>query len=358
MDSSAHIRFFDAHCDTVMRVFDTGLDFVAGQGQAHADLPRFLKAGFCIQLFAIFAPKSEYVDRDLLVQADEIIATIKGWVTAAGERMRLILTGDDIREACAGDGVLGALLGMEGADPLGDRAANLTHFHAAGLRSLIPAWSDNAFSGSSMGSGAPLTAEGVKLIELAEALRVMVDGSHASDKAFAQILQITRRPFVASHSNCRALCPSPRNLTDEQIRALAGRGGVMGINLSADFLAPDYMVQWDAIAKPAYAAAARVADPAEKKRIRETTRQQLRTLPLPPAEWIARHVHHAIQIGGEECIGLGGDLDGIVTMPAGLSGAESYPAIAELLSASGLTAAQVEKVCWRNMARVYADVLA
>jgi microsomal dipeptidase-like Zn-dependent dipeptidase len=142
----------------------------------------------------------------------------------------------------------------------------------------------------------------------------------------------------------------------------------MGINLSADFLAADYLAQWNAIARPAYAAAAQVADPSPltpqtwgereaQKRIREAVREKLRALPLPPAEWIARHVRHAIQVGGEDCIGLGGDLDGILTMPAGLTGAESYPAIADLLLAAGLTSDQVEKVCWRNMARVYSEVL-
>lgn len=352
-----HLRFFDAHCDTVMRAFDGEFDFVAGSERSHTDLPRLLASGHCVQLFAVFAPQSYYPDRDLRAFGEEIIARIVGWIADSAGRMRLLTSAADLRAACASEGVLYAMLGLEGADPLAGQAANLTHFYRLGVRSLIPAWSDNAFSGSSMGGGGPLTAEGVRLIELAEALGVMVDVSHASDAAFEQIRQMTRRPFVASHSNCRSLCPSPRNLTDEQIRALADRGGVMGINLSADFLAPDYMAQWDAIAKPAYAAAAQTADPAEKRRIREATGQKLRALPLPPAEWIARHVLHAIQTGGEACIGLGGDLDGILTMPAGLAGAQSYPAIADLLSAAGLTARQVEQVCWRNMARVYAEVL-
>lgn len=362
-------RFFDAHCDTVMRTYDDGeFDFLAGRGRAHADLPRLLAAGHCVQLFAVFAPRSYYPDRDLAAFAEEIIGRIAGWVAGSEGRLRLATSAADIRQACHSRGTLYALLGLEGADPLEGRADNLARFHRLGVRSLIPAWSDNEFSGSSMGAGGPLTAEGIRLIELAEELRVMVDVSHASDAAFDQIRRITKRPFVASHSNCRAISPSPRNLTDEQIRGLADRGGVMGINLSADFLAADYLVQWNAIARPAYAAAAQVADPSPltpqtwgereaQKRIREAVREKLRALPLPPAEWIARHVRHAIQVGGEDCIGLGGDLDGILTMPAGLTGAESYPAIADLLLAAGLTSDQVEKVCWRNMARVYSEVL-
>jgi microsomal dipeptidase-like Zn-dependent dipeptidase len=117
------------------------------------------------------------------------------------------------------------------------------------------------------------------------------------------------------------------------------------------------MVLWDAIAGPAYAEARRTTDVAEKRRIRDETRAKLVQIPLPPAGWIARHLHHAIDVGGEDCIGLGGDLDGITTMPVGITGAESYPAIADLLSEAGLSARQVEKVCWKNMARVYAEVL-
>ncbi len=358
-EQSDRMRFFDAHCDTVMRTLDGSLDFVAGQGRSHIDLPRLLAAGHCVQIFAAFAPRSQFPDRDLRAFAAEIFDTIRGWVAGSDGRMRLVETGSDVRDASSDLTGLPvyALLGLEGADPLEGKAENLEHFHQAGLRNVIPAWSDNAFSGTSMGSGGPLTDEGAELIAVAEALRVMVDVSHLSDAAFEQVCLVARQPFVASHSNCRALCPSPRNLTDDQIRALADRGGVMGINLAADFLAPDYLAAWDAITVPAQAAAQAASDPEAQRKIWEAARTQRRAIPLPAADWIARHVRHAIEVGGEDCIGLGGDLDGITTMPVSITGVESYPAIAELLSVAGLTRVQVEKVCWRNMTRVYASVL-
>jgi membrane dipeptidase len=354
---TAKWQFFDAHCDTVMRAQDGKADFVTGTGQAHADLPRMLAAGYRVQLFAIFAPKSQYPNRDLRAFADETIDTIKGWVGSSDGRLRLATSAADIHTACAGEGPLYALLGLEGADPLDGKADNLAYFQQAGIRNVIPAWSDNVFSGSSLGQGGPLTDEGARLVEAAEALRVVIDVSHLSDAAFSQVYEMARRPFVASHSNCRAICPSPRNLTDEQIRQMVSRGGVMGINLSADYVSAEYRELWDAIARPAYAAASQLDDTDEKRRIREETTAKLRALPLPSADWLVRHVKHAIQVGGEDCIGLGGDLDGIMTMPTPLTGAESYPALADLLVAGGLTEAQVEKVCWRNMARVYSDVL-
>jgi membrane dipeptidase len=84
---------------------------------------------------------------------------------------------------------------------------------------------------------------------------------------------------------------------------------------------------------------------------------QLDAIPLPAPEWITRHVQHAIRVGGEDCVGLGGDLDGIRALPSGMAGVESYSLIPALLARAGLTERQADKVCWRNMARVFADVL-
>jgi membrane dipeptidase len=356
------MRFFDAHCDAVMHIEEGDFDFVAGEGSGHMDLPRLLAAGHSAQVFAIFAAASYYPGRDLCAFAERAIAAIHGWAVASDGRMRVALSRAEAQGLAkrispapllpSSSAPLLAIIGLEGADPLEGRAERLRHFYDLGVRLVIPAWDDNAFSGSSAGPGDGLTAEGFKLIELCQELGVMVDVSHASDAAFEQIRQIVRGPFVASHSNCRALCPAPRNLTDAQIRALADRGGVMGINLAPDFLSPEYLISWDAVMAPV-----RHADAATRQRLREAAGQQLRAIPRPGVDWIARHVRHAIAIGGEACIGLGGDLDGISFMPAGIDGVEGYPLIPEALAAAGLTESQIEKVCWRNMARVFGEVL-
>ncbi len=351
------MRFFDAHCDAVMRSYDGPFDFVAGDMRGHMDLPRLRAAGHCAQVFAVFAPVSYYTDRDVTALAETAIGTIRAWAAASAGRLRLALTAQGVRAACTDSADhVAALIGLEGADPLAGRAEHLARFHALGVRLIIPAWDDNLFSGSSAGPGTGLTAEGVKLVELAETLGVMLDVSHLSDLAFEQVLTLTRKPFIASHSNCRALCPAYRNLTDAQIRALADRGGVMGINLAPDFLSPAYLAAWNSVMGEV-TATLRSADAATRQRIREEAGPKLRAIPRPGVEWIVRHVRHAMDVGGEECVGLGGDLDGISLTPAGIEGVQSYPLIADALSASGLTARQVELVCWRNMARVFADVL-
>ncbi|HHE48027.1 MAG TPA: membrane dipeptidase, partial [Candidatus Acetothermia bacterium] len=187
-------------------------------------------------------------------------------------------------------------------------AENLRHFFKLGVRDVIPAWKDNAFSGTAFGKNTSLTEEGVRLIELAEELGVMVDVSHLSDAAFAKVCEVAKKPFIASHSNCRALCPSPRNLTD----------------MSSE---------------------------------KEAFREKVRELPRPEADWIVRHIKHAINVGGEDCIGLGGDLDGISSMPRGFETIADYATIPDLLLQAGLKPRQVEKLCFRNFLRVFREVL-
>lgn len=349
------MRFFDAHCDTVMRALHSGLDFVRG-GHGHSDLPRLRAIGACAQLFAVFVVETNLPGRDLRAYADYVISVILGWLAQSAGTMRLALTAEDMLAAGQGD-TLYALLGLEGADPLAGDAENLAHFYYLGVRSITPAWDDNAFAGTPFGTNGGLTAQGFKLIEVAEALQVMIDVSHLSDSAFWQVQGVARRPLIASHSNCRALCPSPRNLTDEMLRVIAQRGGVVGINLAPDYLEPAYQAAWDAIAYPTRAAMNDEDNLAEREHLRRQAVQRLSDLPRPGIDWVVRHIRHAMQVGGEDCVGLGGDLDGIWFLPAGMTGIESYPQLAEALHRAGLTAAQVDKVCWRNMARVFADVL-
>ena len=252
---------------------------------------------------------------------------------------------------------LAGIIGLEGADPLPNADA-LADFFALGLRLVIPAWDDNHFSGSSTGGGGPLTAEGIKLIELARELRVMVDVSHLSDAAFDQVRDLMAgRPFIASHSNCRSLSPASRNLTDAQIRVLADSGGVMGINLAPDFLDPDYLAAWDAIMAPVRHADS-APDPATRYQHRMAAGPQLHAIPRPSLDMVARHVQHAIA-GRRRGLHRARRRPGRHQLHAGAGDRrrELSPDRRCARVRAGLTERQVEKVCWRNMARVFQEVL-
>ncbi len=342
--------FFDAHCDTATKVLDKEFDFITGDGNGSVSFPEMVHVGACTQLFACFVLSKTYPDQ-AWQRAEAMIETINKMAAATEGRMKIALTADDVQSACAG-GPIAAIIGLEGADPLEGEVEALRHFYALGVRSLIIAWADNPFSGAVFGSGSPLTAKGTDLVELAEKLRVMVDLSHISDKGFYDVLQISRRPFIASHSNCRAICPSPRNLTDDMIRNLADRGGVMGINFSSAFLSPHFYQQVSALRKQ-FSARTAADQHSQEKRIKA----KFTALERPQIDWIAQHVKHAVNVGGEDCIALGGDLDGVASTPQGIDGIGDYPKIAQLLDREGFTLTQIEKICFRNFTRVFAEIL-
>ncbi|MBW1999406.1 MAG: membrane dipeptidase [Deltaproteobacteria bacterium] len=201
--------------------------------------------------------------------------------------------------------------------------------------------------------GGGLTDRGRELIGRCESLGLIIDVSHASDRAFHDILLAAEKPMIASHSNCRSVCPNPRNLTDDMIRLLADRGGVMGINLGSGFVSPEFFQKEQGI-REAFFASLR----SKEKTFDEAmaiSRKALVKIPRPPADLILEHVKRAIDVGGEDCAGLGGDLDGVDSTPEGIDHMGDYPRIVRLLEKGGLTQRQIEKVCYDNFRRVFLD---
>lgn len=301
------------------------------------------------QVFACFVLEERYAE-GLDARTERLLNALDEMIEAADGALQYVRTAGNLAKAF-GAGPRGAILGLEGADPLEGRAENLTRFFERGVRDVIFSWQDNPFSGTAFGRDTPLTAEGRRLLGLCEDLGAMVDVSHLSDSAFAEVCDAADRPFIASHSNCRALCPSKRNLTDEMIRALADRGGVMGINLATSFVSPETFQAWVDV-KTRFEG--QTLDWRERERL---AREIAPTVPRPPFEWIVKHILHAIDIGGEDVIGLGGDLDGIVHLPDGIDGVQDYPKIPQALRDAGLSENQIDKVCFGNFFRVFEEIL-
>jgi membrane dipeptidase len=384
------MRFFDAHCDTIQAILEHGADFETGlwthpqrasdaagydsaspgaavTGAAathrlHITLPAMRTAGVCCQVFAAWAWRKKYGDRAAEAALEMTRATV-ALCSAYPDDLLLARSGTDVEEAFAespGAAAAGrnariaVIPGLEGGDALDGLPERIEFFHGAGVRILTLAWADTPFCGSTYGSGTGLTPAGRELVERCETLGVMVDVSHASDRAFDEVAALAQRPFVASHSGCRAVCPNPRNLTDDMICALAQAGGVMGIPLGSAFLSPETYLR----EKPGMDAFFRSMEAGEAsfEEAWAASEKDEATGLRPPLSWVVDHVKHAIQIGGEDCVGLGGDMDGVSSTPEGLDGVADYPRIAELLLEGGLTNAQVEKVCWRNMSRVFAGI--
>lgn len=340
--------FFDAHCDAAMKVVDEGADFVSG-GRMHVSLPGLERAGVRVQVFASCAIYPETPPDRVVARGVAMVDAVWEMATTSGGRMSIVTTADDMRRALEG-GPIGGLIGLEGADPLEGKAEALRGFVERGVRSVIFAWQDNEFSGTAFGTARGLSREGERLLGLAEELSVVVDISHLSDQAFADVCSAASRPFIASHSNCRALCAHPRNLTDTMIRELADQGGVMGINLAPHFLSQELA--------GAYASLRAEGETrGNGPEVRAEIAARRRSLPRPTLDLFVRHVLHAIRVGGEDAVGLGGDLDGIEVTPAGIESVGDYVSLPGLLRGAGLSERQIEKVSHANFARVFGELL-
>jgi membrane dipeptidase len=326
-----------------MKIVDEGADFTAAAARMHVTLPGLDEAGVRIQVFASCAVYPETPPDRIVERGDAMVSAAWAMAAASEGRMAVATSSADLRRAMAG-GPMAAIVALEGADPLEGKAEGLRRYVERGVRSVIFAWTDNEFAGTAFGTDSPLTREGERLLGLAEELSTMVDVSHLSDRAFADVCGASTRPFIASHSNCRALCPHPRNLTDAMIRQVADCGGVMGINLAPHFLDPQVAAMW----------AASRADPAQSKEEAATRR---RALARPSLDWVARHVVHAIKVGGEDAVGLGGDLDGIDATPDGIDSVADYVKLVPLFREAGLSERQIGKVCHANFLRVFEEVL-
>jgi membrane dipeptidase len=338
---------FDAHCDTILKVVDAGIDLFDEHAAAQVTVPGMRRAGVRVQVFACFVLSERHPGRERQ-RAFDLLEALQSLATTRPDALRIVTTGDHLDPHP--EAPIGMILGLEGADPLSADPRALEAFHQSGVRWVIPAWKDNAFSGTAFGTDAGLSEAGRELIALAEELRIVVDVSHLSDTAFADVLEVSSRPIVASHSNCRAICPSRRNLTDGMIRVLAERGGVLGLNLFPGFLDPAFHEALEAARAPI-----REEGPEGPE---DSIAAWMQTAARPSMAWITRHVLHAIRTGGEDCIGLGADLDGVMSLPEGVDSVDDLAKIPQLLDDAGLSSRQIEKVCWGNMHRVVTEILA
>ena len=178
---------------------------------------------------------------------------------------------------------------------------------------IAPAWNaQNALTGSCM-TGGGLTAQGKEFVRRAQKLGMILDVSHISEKAFWDLCDITEKPFVASHSNSRAICKHVRNLTDEQFKALCEAGGTAGLNLYGAFL-------------------------------RDEGR--------PTLEDVWRHIGHFLELGGDGHIALGGDLDGCSVLPEGFAGVDSYAMLAQWLEDRKLPSSTIENIFSESLLKV------
>jgi membrane dipeptidase len=208
-----------------------------------------------------------------------------------------------------------------------------------------------------------LTTFGYDVIAEMNRLGMMIDVSHASDKTLADVLAATRAPILASHSAARALTNSPRNLTDDQLRALAANGGAIMVNFYSAFIDENYRRAMAAQKSALLAAHEELAaeyaakgEPIPYHISNQIDREFAARLPRPPFESLIDHFDHILRVAGVDHVGIGTDFDGIPALPEGIDSAADLPKITAALLARGYSPDDVRKVLGGNLMRVFGAV--
>lgn len=310
----------DGHCDSIGDQLERGRWLGDRTDVGHVDLPRLREGGIDVQFFACYVP-TPYQRHGAVTHALERLDQLHRLAEHLPDQFALARGADDILRAKAA-GKIAGIAGLEGAEALDASIGVLRQFYRLGVRNLGLAWNHRnaACDGvSESRTNGGLTEFGVKVVEECNRLGILLDVSHLSSAGVADVLTVSQQPIIASHSNARARCDHPRNLTDAQLEAIAAHGGVIGVTFVDSFLNR---------AAPQAAVLADVID----------------------------NIEHMLGVVGPDHVALGSDFDGW-TLAQELKDAACYPLITQQLVERGHDAKVIRKILGENLFRVIHAVL-
>jgi len=353
----------DTHDDTTQRFFMTGYDLGRRNTEGHVDIPRMKEGGMNAIFFSIWID-GRIMGPPAVEKALDQIDAVRQNVQRYPNDIVLARTADDVRRAHA-QGKIAALMGVEGGHMIGNDIRVLRIFADLGVRymTLTHFYNDEwADSSTDKPAHNGLTDFGKQVVREMNRQGMLVDISHVSDKTFYDALAISQAPLIASHSSCRALCNHPRNMTDDMIKALAAKGGVIQINYEKSFIDQAYkdasdratggvVQQNNELVKKCNNDEACIA-----RELANRQKQLTAEGKLPHVSWerIIDHIDHAVKLVGADHVGLGSDFDG-ADMPDGMEDCSKLPKITEALLRKGYSDEDIRKILGENTLRVMAE---
>lgn len=349
----------DTHCDTPMVISGRGVDIGKRQEKTDVDLPRMKEGGLSAAFFAIYTPH-DLDKKNPSKLAFEIIDVIYQQVEKYPQLAGMAYSADDIRKLHQED-KRAILIGMENGSPVENNLGFLRDYYRLGLRYItLTHMKNNAISDSSTAKKPQwngLSPFGKEVVKEMNRLGMMIDVSHISDKAFFDVIETSKAPVIASHSCVRALCNIPRNMSDEMIKALAKKGGVIQINFYSAFLDCNYFKKSKELEKK--------LDPMMKKLKKKFKGNPAKyfdalaslwaryPLPVPDVEALIDHIDYVVKLVGIDYVGLGSDYDGASSYPKGLENVTGFPLITYHLVKRGYSETDIKKILGENFLRVF-----
>lgn len=359
----------DTHVDTPQRFVDDLWDFTGPLHGGHLSLEAARQGNLAGTFFALWAEPTQwqghYAHRTL-----SLLDGVLEQVRRHPESLSLCISPADIVSARA-QKRFAVLLGIEGGHSIENDLGLLRLYHRLGVSYMTLTWSNsNEWADSSGDLHNPaiphhdgLSPFGIEVIREMNRLGMMIDVSHSSDKTLADVLVTTRTPILASHSSARALTSAPRNLTDEQLRAIAAKNGVIMVNFFPAFIDEAWRTAWnEQRPERQQAHEALTAEYEGRKQpipfsaSSKIDRAFAAKLPRAPFNSLIDHLDHVARTAGIDHVGIGTDFDGIPSTPQGIDSAADLPKITEALMARGHSAEDLHKLLGGNLLRVFTAI--
>lgn len=353
----------DTHCDTPLDFLKQDFDLGVKHDEGCVDFPRMKEGGLDAEFFAVFigqGPRNDSAYNKVHKRALEIFSAIHENVGKNSSLAEIALTSGDAYRLKK-NRKIAAYIGIENGYPVGKDISRLKQYHDLGARYITLSHSRNndICDSSTDPAGAEhdgLSAFGAEVVKEMNRLGVIVDVSHVSDKAFYDVLKTSETPVIASHSSCRALCESPRNLNDDMLLALKENGGVIQICiLSAYLKAPEPNPEMEAKLRglrDKYGDYNSIDEEKKKLMRREYREIQKKYEKLATVKDAVDHIDHVVQVIGIDHVGIGTDFDGGGGIEGCKTVAEMKNITIELLR-RGYSKAQIEKIWGGNFMRVF-----
>lgn len=345
----------DTHNDVSSEVL-RGYDLGKRNEKGHTDIPRLREGGVDAVFFAAYVPASYAEKGGAAKQALRVIDAIRHDIVERHADVFVLATSADEILQAHQVGKIAALIGVEGGHAIEDDLRVLRVFHDLGVRYMTLTHSNtNHWADSSGDAEKPdvqhhngLTEFGKQVVEEMNRLGIMVDVSHVSDKTFWDVLEVSKAPPIASHSSCRAISNIPRNMTDDMIRALARKGGVIQINFGCEFLS-QASADASSWTNPDIARRLRALPESER---RKAAREIDAKMPRAKLADVVAHIDHVVKLAGVNAVGIGSDFDGVSCTPEGLDDVSKFPALTRALVVKGYSTEDIAKIYGGNLLRV------
>ena len=353
----------DTHVDVPFRLKMKWEDVSERTPNGNFDYVRSKQGGLNAPFMSIYIP-TEYEHRGGAKQlADTLIDMVRTIANNWPKKFTIATSVKDVTSQFK-RGVISLCMGMENGSPIEHDLKNVQYFFDRGIRYITLAHgktnhiSDSSYDTTHVWKG--LSFFGRRLVVEMNRVGIMVDVSHVSDEAFYEVMSVTQAPVIASHSSCRFFTPGfERNMSDEMIKILAAKGGVIQINFGSSFLRSDYQKREDEQGK-------HIAAYMKSKNLRfgdveaqEYIAAYRRDHPITYADVtdVADHIDHVVKLVGVDYVGIGSDFDGVGdSLPTGLKDVSQYPNLIYELLKRGYSDKDIQKICGGNLLRVWSQV--